>query len=141
MLKAISNGLPPRAWAAYFRLICNGWVTARRFQSNDRCLFGSGSGHESIEHFAYCPVVAHWLHENLGIHSAPAGDELGHFFGMGIDDEKDITYMNSRIKRGLAIYALYKVHNGVRHNNYGAARLGELFAYFLQEGQALQDDF
>ena len=98
MLKAIGEGLPPRVWAAYFRLICNGWMTARRFQGNRTCLFGCGGGHDSIEHFAHCPVVSHWLLENLGINPAPIGDELDHFLGMRIDDERDNTYMNTRIR-------------------------------------------
>ena len=136
MLKTIGEGLPPRVWAAYFRLICNGWMTARRFQGSGKCLFGCGNGHDSIEHFAQCPVVSHWLHENLGISPAPVGEEMDHFLGMRIDEERDDTHMNSRIRRGLATYALYKVHNGVRHQSFGDARLSEVFAYFLQEGQS-----
>ena len=140
MLKTIGEGLPPRVWAAYFRLICNGWITARRFQGSGKCLFGCGNGHDSIEHFAHCPVVSHWLHENLGISPAPVGEEMDHFLGMRIDEERDDTHMNSRIRRGLATYALYKVHNGVRHQSFGDARLGEVFAYFLQEGRSPDDN-
>ena len=115
-------------------------MTARRFQGSGKCLFGCCNGHDSIEHFAQCPVVSHWLHENLGISPAPVGEEMDHFLGMRIDEERDDTHMNSRIRRGLATYALYKVHNGVRHQSFGAARLGEVFAYFLQEGRSPDDN-
>ena len=138
MLKTLSEKLPPRVWHAYFRLLCNGWVTGRRFQRSCDCSFGCRHGEDSIQHFASCPVVCNWIHANLGIRRAPVGEELDHFLGLRIENDEATIYNNTYVSRGLAVYALYKVHNGARHNSFGGASLEEVFKYFLQEGQAAE---
>ena len=81
--------------------------------------------------------MCNWIHANLGIRRAPVGEELDHFLGLRIENDEATIYNNTYVSRGLAVYALYKVHNGARHNSFGGASLEEVFKYFLQEGQAV----
>ena len=78
------------------------------------------------------------MHVNLGIQKAPVGEELDYFLGLRIENDETTKYNSNYVCRGLAVYALYKVHNGARHNSFGGASLEEVFRYFLQEGQAAE---
>ena len=78
------------------------------------------------------------MHANLGIRQAPVGEELDYFLGLRIENDEATIYNNTYVCRGLAVYALYKVNNGARHNSFGGARLEEVFKYFLREGQAAE---
>lgn len=140
MLKALSEKLPPRVWHAYFRPLCNGWVTGWRFQRICDCSVGCLQEGDSIQDFASCPVVCNRLHASLGIQRAPVGEELGYFLGLRAENDETTIYNNTYVCRVLAVYALYKVHNGARHNSFGGASLEEVFRYYLQEGQAAEYD-
>ena len=63
---------------------------------------------------------------------------MDYFLGLRIENDDATIYNNSYVCRGLAIYALYKVHNGARRNSFGGGRLEEVFRYFLHEGQATE---
>ena len=56
----LKGKVKPAAFVAYFKLLLNGWNTGRRFRGTSasyaKCAFCK-SGADSIEHFAYCPVV------------------------------------------------------------------------------------
>ena len=60
------------------------------------------------------------------------------FLGLRIENDETTIYNNNYVCRGLAVYALYKVHNGARHNSSGGASLEKTFKYFLQEDQAAE---
>ena len=52
---------PPRVAAQFWRMLFNGWCTARRFQDGDAtCVFGCG-GEDSIEHYCRCKLVVRFL--------------------------------------------------------------------------------
>ena len=78
------------------------------------------------------------MHACLGIQKAPVGEELDYFLGLRIENDEATIYNNTYVSRGLAVYALYKVHNGAKHNSFGGANLKEVFKYSLQEGKAAE---
>lgn len=57
-LRSLSSIVAPRVIAATLRMIWNGWCTARRFQSQARCVFGcSASALDCVEQYPYCLQV------------------------------------------------------------------------------------
>ena len=67
----LKKGATPRVQAAVLKTACNGWGTARRFQTRQtiqtRCLLGCSNEHarDSLEHYDYCQIIRD-LHEAQG---------------------------------------------------------------------------
>ena len=61
LLRGLAVEAPPRVWAAVLRTLCNGWVTARRFQTTGNCVLGCENCNDSIEHYAYCGILPHFV--------------------------------------------------------------------------------
>ena len=82
VLDAIASAVNPRVISAYIRLICNGWITARRFQRRALCSFACGAREDSIEHYAKCSAVMSYFRIFLGLQRPDVGLELDHFLCM-----------------------------------------------------------
>ena len=78
VLDAIASAVNPRVISAYIRLICNGWITARRFQRRSLCSFACGAREDSIEHYAKCSAVMSYFRIFLGLQRPDVGLELDH---------------------------------------------------------------
>ena len=129
VLQVISNECQPRVRAATFRLFCNGWCTYSRFGVRGQCRMQCGMGEDSVRHLACCPVVQHLFWFHLGIQAATRGLKLETFLGLGSTDRttEEVT------RRALAIYALYRTFNGLRHNQFVQGELDGAFDGFLRE--------
>jgi len=66
-LDAISSLVNPRVLSSYIRLLCNGWMTNRRFQGRGFCSFRCGVQEDNIEHFAKCKVVKFYFRRFLDL--------------------------------------------------------------------------
>lgn len=61
ILHYLGRKAPPRIAAQYWRMLCNGWCTGRRFQRKDsRCVFGCDA-QDSLEHYCRCRVIWDFL--------------------------------------------------------------------------------
>ena len=133
--------VPPRVFATFLRTICNGWVTARRFQRQAGCILGCEVGSDSLEHYAICRRFHGLSGRYFGIHMTPVErcleDLLGiapymaslpaHLQGQGARE-------SAVALRALAAYALYRVHCGVRHGTIAQQDVGDAFGEFGREG-------
>ena len=69
LLHLLGPRVPARVWAAVWRTLWNGWATNRRMQGQgavQRCIYGC-SADDSIEHYAFCPVIAATVGPELGL--------------------------------------------------------------------------
>ena len=85
--------VPPRVALVLFRTVFNGWCTARRFHVKEaKCLLGCEPGsrqgcHDSIEHYAHCPVVKHFAMHSLNIPQSCVGGLFNFLCMKPVDDE------------------------------------------------------
>ena len=110
-LRWMSKRLPPRVQIACVRFQLNGWHTGRRYQNRatTHCQFCSNlDAQDSIEHFVHCPKV-HDLFPQALRTDARSKIPIKHFFLFGLDGKHRLTY-------ALLLYALYAVHNDIRHS-------------------------
>ena len=141
-LDAISSLVNPRVLSSYIRLLCNGWMTNRRFQGRGFCSFRCGVQEDSIEHFSKCRMVKFYFRRSLDLHPPDQGWELDHFLCM--DVRCDLMRSNSgdedpfsRIcrRRALGCYALYMLHNSIRHGSVDADDFPDAFDRFVKNGE------
>jgi hypothetical protein len=66
-LAVLGNQVPPRVVATVIRCLCNGWITARRFQRSGSCILGCVDAEDSIEHYALCPAFHSLCFKHLAI--------------------------------------------------------------------------
>ena len=130
MLKLISETCQPRVWSANLRLLCNGWCTHSRFGKRGWCRMNCGGNEDSVRHLACCPIVRQ-LFASHGIHYTIPGSELEAFLGLSshLNDREEVR------QRAFAIYALYRVFNGLRHGNFEQDELNGAFDAFWREAQ------
>ena len=133
VLKVLKTQSTPRVQAAFLRIICNGWCTAHRFQSQHNCLFGCGVGADKVEHFATCSVVMRLYANGVGINllgGSNAGS-LDSFLCM-----LDTLNAELLVKRALGLYALHRLHCGIRHNAFVQEEYDTAFASFVRFGRS-----
>ena len=139
-LKILSTSCQPRVFAAYIRMLCNGWCTKRRFRTGGCCRLGCGAPEDSIEHMARCPVVTALFQQHLRLPPPTGAGHLDAFFCM--EPARDVV-RGARAdglegcvrQRGLGIYVVYRLHNALRT---GALQLDDLsgaFQGFVREGR------
>jgi len=140
-LDAVANVVNPRVIASFIRLLCNGWITGRRFQGKGPCSL-CRRDEDSIEHFAKCSVVMSCFKKFLGLHRPDVGLELDHFLCMNLscdarifgEDSEELFRRTCRL-RVLGCYALYKLHNSVRHGLVTPDELQDAFGRFVRNGE------
>ena len=120
----------PRVFAAFLRLLCNGWCTKARFQVKGCCRLGCGAPEDSVQHLARCRVVRGLFWQHLRIPAAEAGAELDAF--LGLKREGDV---NAIRRRALATYALYRTYNSVRAGSLQLHNLQGAFAEYLSQAR------
>ena len=108
----------PRVQAATWKLIWNGWCTARRFQQRrcqkNTCKLGcSKTAEDSIEHYVHCPVVVKVAALRLRLYYLSLADFLLAFASMS----------KERIaKTVLLTYAVFRATNMYRHKSSKPSR-------------------
>ena len=125
VLEVLKRKATPRIQAAYLRTICDGWCTKYRFQGHGPCAFGCSGGQDKLHHYACCEVVSGLFAAGLNLHG-PAG--LDSFLCMHDIEEEVIK------TRAVGIYALYRLHNGVRHCQFTPQEFQGAFRRFIAEG-------
>ena len=126
IFRRASNLVPPRVVAAYLRTICGGWMTSARFgQLATPCRFGCVHGTDSLSPIARCPV-AHSLIESEARLHYPTGGWQADFCWCITEGCLSDSWLKFRTedlsevfrRRLLAIYALYRLHNGLRYQKH-----------------------
>jgi hypothetical protein len=129
--------VPCRVALVLFRTWFNGWCTARRFQKlQSVCLLGCAAGqcegcHDSIEHYATCPVVVNFASRGLHLPSNLIGSRL-HFLCLGRDIDND-----TRTLQLLLLYAVYSSTNCLRASSHTAmhhSNMHEMLLQFVHQG-------
>ena len=125
VVKQLRSLVAPRVVASYIRTVCDGWATLSRFQCRGLCRFGCGNEQDSISHIARCPRAAGWAFQFSQLRRPPVGWELDFLFCMTDEafDARRLTRPVSGVDdvlqaRALHVYALYRLHNGVRNNSF-----------------------
>ena len=116
-LRALRTRVPPRAWAAVWRALWNGWPTHRRTQGREGlagCLFCcSDEAPDSLEHYASCQRVHAVAGQCLRLPrraSPPA--RLAAFLGIDSHVREDTDLA---VRTAIQIAAVYRVHFLCRH--------------------------
>ena len=108
----------PRVQAATWKLIWNGWCTARRFQQRrcqkNTCKLGcSKTAEDSIEHYVHCPVVVKVAALRLRLYDLSLADFL----------LASASMSKERIaKTVLLTYAVFRATNMYRHKSSKPSR-------------------
>ena len=117
-LRSLRGRVQPRAHAASIRVICNGVLTARRFQQDAwarGCQLGCPQAEDALEHYARCPCLRAVARTSLGL-DLPVGDFRAAFFfgGPRVHDE---TALRPRWQRmALVHYALHRTLCAARNH-------------------------
>ena len=113
-----------RVVAAALRCFLNGWVTQRRLLGtrNCRCLLGCKKGTDDLHHIMRCPVTHMLARKHLGLRPPPVKLRADAFLCMNEDLLSGYHYIGANADRahclrarGILMYALYTVHNALRH--------------------------
>ena len=121
--------LPPRVQACQIRTALKGWTNSRRKHGQGLCVLGCPEAEDSLEHYAYCGHFRELCHKHLRL-SPPAGDPVSTLVGLNRSCEET---SEQRALRAIALYALYRAHNGLRHGGFGQTHVHDVFAGFLRE--------
>ena len=70
---------PPRVVAAFIRTVCDGWLTAGRFQSRLRCRFGCRRGRDTLARLMVCPCATRMAVRHSRLRRPPGGSMVDHF--------------------------------------------------------------
>ena len=136
ILKSADSLVPAKVVFVLFRSWLNGWCTARRFQVAQAscllgCIPGSTAGcHDSIEHYAHCPVVTHFASHVLHLpHVQVSG--LMNFLCLGRDVSDE-----QRVLQLLLLFAVYSATNCLRSRSLkpGHHDMKELMLQYLHQG-------
>ena len=126
-----------RVVAAVLRCFLNGWTTQRRLFGTRgcRCRFGCRLGTDDLEHIIRCPVTHQLAERHLKLRQPPVGMRADAFLCMSeafLDGSFLLNGPPDRDAvlraRGTLMYALYSVHNALRHNTITLAELDGAFA-------------
>ena len=83
---------------------------------------------DSIEHFARCPLVGQLFDQNSRLQAGGTEAALDSFLILNdLHDEEKI------LSRGIALYALCRLHNGIRHGCFAQEELYQAFRGFMME--------
>ena len=118
----------PRVQAAYLRTICDGWCTRHRFQGHGGCVFGCEGGIDKLDHYACCAVVGRLFDTNLNL-QGPSGQGALDVFLCMRDVHDEVIKL-----RAVGLYALYRLYNGIRHNQFSPQEFQGAFGRFVREG-------
>ena len=125
-LQRVAAGSAPRVTIAYLRTLCGGWCPSRCSRGQAPCLFGCGGRPDGVQHFAHCSVVRRLLTAGAGLTPPRAGRELDLFLGFDWPDAESIAWSR-------ALYALYRIHNSLRHGRVTSEQLDGAFRGALWE--------
>jgi hypothetical protein len=128
VMEVLSRKATPRIQAAYLRTICNGWCTRHRFQGQGACAFGCGGGYDKLEHYACCTKVGDLMSTHLNVGRSQAMGALDDFLCMSDGHEEVIK------DRAVGLYALYRLYNGIRHNQFSLQEHKDAFKRYIREG-------
>ena len=143
ILQRANKLVAPRVVAAFLRTTCDGWVTSVRFQGSGRCRFGCSShdSADSLKHILSCPVVLGLLEEVAHLRRGGGHDSI---LCMSEEFLHDSYLLQSPMGAGsnevlrtrfLALFALYKVHCGLRHGAFSVTDIPGAFRGYLREGR------
>ena len=124
VLEVLGRRASPKVQAAYLRTFCDGWCTRRRFQGDAQCAFGCGAGFDGLEHYARCTVVGQLFASSCNLIGHRDDDALDSFLILRDLHEEVVT------ARGLALYALYRLYNGIRHGQFCPSEFRDAFKRF-----------
>ena len=122
-LQHLRGRVPPRIWAAVFRALWNAWPTRRRLQGHgglQHCVFEcAADAQDSIEHYAYCRVLADLSLRELGL-QRPANPQqrLPDFLGL-LDAAPGVEVQT---RRAIRIAATYRIHCLACHSHLPTGR-------------------
>ena len=122
LLQSLSRLVQPRVVAAVLRLLCNGVVTARRFQGRGRCRFGCPEP-DSVEHYAGCPHVVFFYRARLGL----ALGSLARFLLLHRADEQELA------RGALGVYSVIHALNHARAGGFSVFQAREALQQGLRE--------
>jgi len=137
ILKELYTLTASRVVAAVIRCFLNGWITQRRlFGARDcRCRFGCELGTDDLEHIIRCPVTHQLAERHLQLRPPPVDLRADAFLCMSealLDGSFLLSSPADRDgvlrARGILMYALYSVHNALRHHTITLAELDGAFA-------------
>ena len=109
-LQRIKHRVQPRVFAATLKAMLGGWTG----NTASPCPFGCGRGQDSVEHFAYCPILSGLYRRHLGLHPVDPSRRLGAFLLLDCSAE-DLT------KGAVGLFATFKATNASRHGSATAA--------------------
>ena len=122
LLQGLAGHVPPRVIAAILRTLCNGVITARRFQQKGACRFGCG-GEDSLEHYAGCQHVRDFYRAALGLHLTGLASFL-----LLLPAPPGVLF-----KGALGVYALSHALNHARHQGLSFVQAREALAQGLHQ--------
>ena len=148
-MRRLSKLVTPRVLAATLRTFCDGWRTHSRYQRSRPCrLFGLEDA-DNLAHIARCPRTWQWFEQHAKLSRPTLGSERDSFFCMS--DGYDSFFCSLLLEvssddvvktRGLAMYALYMVYNGARHQRHSSEEMPDAFKEYFRRGRlASLDDF
>ena len=116
-LKHALDLVPLKVALVLFRTWFNGWCTARRFQVREaKCLLGCGapctfteSCFDSIDHYAYCPVVANFAQRHLQLPNCHVRSMVN-FLCLSVVDDETLTLQL------LLLHSVYSATNCIRYS-------------------------
>ena len=120
ILSRLQDAAPPCVRAALLRSWFNGWCTGRRFQQPRSCIFGC-SYEDSIEHYAWCPVVREFAWRRLAIPHSLSG--IAEF--LLLDRDHRATPRDALIRLAIRTAAVYRVHCRSRHAEHATIPTAE----------------
>ncbi|CAK0852039.1 unnamed protein product [Prorocentrum cordatum] len=112
MFQGISKFTSLCVWAAVLRAIIDGWTTHSRMQRRSRCLFGCGCGQDSIQHYAFCSVLADLARRKLGLEIPEPRTRLDEF--LMLEPRFTVDQSSWFARCALLIYATFKATNAAR---------------------------
>ena len=127
VLEVLGRKTSPKVQAAYLRTFCNGWCTRKRFQQHAGCVFGCGVGFDGLEHYAKCRTVGQLFASGFNLVGHRGNDALDSFLILR-DMHEEVV-----VARGLALYALYRLYNGIRHGQFCPSEFHAAFMRFSLE--------
>ena len=117
-LSALDRVAPPRVGAAVLATMWNKWPTARRFQREGSCcLRCSPQAHDSIEHYACCPIIRSVASSLLRLELQPPPHAITNFLLITPPPSSDPTVTPPRryLRMALLVTAAYNATNAARH--------------------------
>ena len=137
VLRELYSLTASRVVAAVLRCFLNGWVTQRRLSGtrNCPCKFGCKNGTDDLNHIMRCPVTHLLAKRHLQLRPPPVEQRADASLCMDEDLLSGYYLLSTPADRngvlqarGILMYALYSVHNALRHHHITTAGLDGAFA-------------